>query len=179
MRDTKGRAAILSAEADHKAQVIREAVSSASKKYDELRDDYDRKDEMLRKIQDEIDIKRNKDRAYVTNTTQTNSSLNLSTNLSAESKSQWLEKSEGINRNDASTDSFGLDSENAFNRSKNGCRILNDVSSANKSPGRGRKPSRTGEECHLYCIIIFKSKNHLCGYNTFPVSFLYLLFLLR
>jgi hypothetical protein len=156
LRDTKGRAAILSAEADHKAQVIREAVSSASKKYDELRDDYDRKDEMLRRIQDEIDIKRNKERAYVTHPTQMNSSMNLSINLSLESKSQRLEKSERINRNDVSTDSFGLDSDSALNRSTNGCQILNEVSSANKSPGRGRKPSRTGEKCHLFCIIIFQ-----------------------
>jgi hypothetical protein len=138
--DTKGRAAILSAEADHKAQAIRKAVLSSSKKYNELRDDYDRKNEMLRKIQDEINVKRNKERAHTTHLS--NSSLNVSTNLSAE----------GINRNDVSTDSFGLNSDSAVNRSASGCHVIKLISSANKSPGRSRKPSRTGKICNLHTI---------------------------
>jgi hypothetical protein len=145
--DTKGRAAIFSAEADHKAQAIREAVLSASKKYNELRDDYDYKDKMLRKIQDEIDLKRNKERAYTH--LSSNSSLNVSTNLSAESKS--LEKSERINRSDVSTDFFGLNSDSVVNKSTSCCQVK-EISSANKSPGRGRKSSRTGKRCDLHAI---------------------------
>ena len=55
LREHKVKAAAMASEATCKAEAIKQAALRTSRAYDKLRNDFDRKDEMLRKVQSELD----------------------------------------------------------------------------------------------------------------------------
>ena len=69
LRKQKDKAAAMASEATCKAEAIKQAALNASRAYNRLRNDFDRKDEMLRRVQSELDTSTRsiRDKSYISN----------------------------------------------------------------------------------------------------------------